>query len=416
MRVPRGKTSGTQKVALPDGYLDSWTTTRRREARERRRRRRAADGGASARDQRRMRLPTFRAVREAFREELREHGEIGAAVGGHVARPHGRRTSGAVSPRARSEGAWTEHTLVNVYSSTQRPGGAVHSALDRSGRARARSARRALLARVRSARQRRHPAARTARRIAPGSLRCAAAAARGALRSSRDGERAGGRDAELGARHAARLPRADVWLSARGAGAARQPATRSGITCASRSPGRSLPTRTSACPPSTTRASPKLTRPLGRGAAAWRGGPRRVSWKREPDSLTALRVQRTRRRRRAPVNTRAWRAAEIPASNGHATAMGSSRDVRGARDAERTLEARESSARKASRALLRCSAPTDRTLVLRVTTRFGPGFMLSQPEGSGRIRPECTQLSATRAWAARSASRIPTPRSASATS
>src|SRR6476646_4811659 len=60
----------------------------------------------------------FARVREAFREAFEVHGEIGAAVGVTL---HGRTVVnlwGGHASRAERM-PWTEHTLVNVYSSSK---------------------------------------------------------------------------------------------------------------------------------------------------------------------------------------------------------------------------------------------------------------------------------------------------------
>jgi CubicO group peptidase (beta-lactamase class C family) len=107
-------------------------------------------------------------------------------------------------------------------------------------------------------------------------------------------------------------------------------------------------------------------------------------WKREPDSLSA-RAFNNPAPQPGATNTRAYRAAELPSSNGHATALGLSRvyaavsgGVAGSGSDVFTRACRE-----------RCAEEYvfGPDLVLRVPTRFGPGFMLSQPEGSGRFGP-----------------------------
>jgi CubicO group peptidase (beta-lactamase class C family) len=77
------------------------------------------------------------------------------------------------------------------------------------------------------------------------------------------------------------------------------------------------------------------------------------------------------------VNSRAWRGAEIPAANGHATARALARlygalSCGGAIDGVRILEAD---------AITRCHTEESdgRDEVLMISTRFSTGFMLSQP-------------------------------------
>ncbi len=70
------------------------------------------------------------------------------------------------------------------------------------------------------------------------------------------------------------------------------------------------------------------------------------------------------------VNTRAWRAAEIPSANGHATAVGITRIYGALTELLRPETLRE--------AIAPHSAGTD--LVLGRPSRFGLGFQLTQPE------------------------------------
>ena len=126
----------------------------------------------------------------------------------------------------------------------------------------------------------------------------------------------------------------------------------------------------------------KLTRPLGEPPPAGEMDLLHVL-RTEPDSLTALAFANPPQ---APgsVNTRRWRGAEIPSSNGHASALGLAR-VYGA------LAARSGDAyRPLTRAgVQRCTTEYSYGYdeVLRLTTRFGPGFMLSQASGKGRFGP-----------------------------
>jgi CubicO group peptidase (beta-lactamase class C family) len=125
----------------------------------------------------------------------------------------------------------------------------------------------------------------------------------------------------------------------------------------------------------------KVTRPLGEPTPAGEVDLMSV-WKREPDSLTA-RAFNNPAPQPGAVQTRAFRGAEIPSSNGHASALGLARIYS-------SLVAPSGGAPIVSASgLPRCSEPhTDGPdLVLRVDTRFGPGFMLIQPQGSGRFGP-----------------------------
>src|SRR5581483_938884 len=80
------------------------------------------------------------------------------------------------------------------------------------------------------------------------------------------------------------------------------------------------------------------------------------------------------------VNTRAWRAAEMPSTNGHATARGVARIYTplacgGAVDGVRVLQPET-----IAHAITEASSGTD--AVLRRPSRFGLGFQLTQPERS----------------------------------
>jgi CubicO group peptidase (beta-lactamase class C family) len=126
----------------------------------------------------------------------------------------------------------------------------------------------------------------------------------------------------------------------------------------------------------------KVTRPLGEPTPPGEQDLMAV-WKREPSSLTALAFNNP-----APqpgsVKTRAWRAAEIPSSNGHASALGLARVY-----SALVSDAADTQSMLSPAGLERCSEvhSDGPDLVLRVETRFGPGFMLSQPQGSGRFGP-----------------------------
>lgn len=130
----------------------------------------------------------------------------------------------------------------------------------------------------------------------------------------------------------------------------------------------------------------KVTRPLGEQPPADEVDLMAV-WKREPGSLTALAFNNPAPQPGA-VQTRAYRAAELPSSNGHASALGLARiyaAASGSPPRELTSGARVFSAACVERCTEEHSYGDD--LVLRVRTRFGPGFMLSQPAGSGRFGP-----------------------------
>jgi CubicO group peptidase (beta-lactamase class C family) len=127
----------------------------------------------------------------------------------------------------------------------------------------------------------------------------------------------------------------------------------------------------------------KVTRPLGEATPAGEIDLMRV-WKLEPESLTA-RAFNNPAPQPGSINTRAYRAAEIPSSNGHATALGLSRIYAALASRDDAREARLLSADGVARCSQEHSAGVD--LVLRVPTRFGPGFHLSQSSGSGRFGP-----------------------------
>jgi len=108
-------------------------------------------------------------------------------------------------------------------------------------------------------------------------------------------------------------------------------------------------------------------------------------WKREPDSLTA-RAFTNPPAQPGAAQTRRWRAAELPSSNGHASALGLSRIYAaasgiGPQRAPRGIF----SATLTERCTVEHASGED--VVLRVRTRFGPGLMLSQSEGTGRFGP-----------------------------
>jgi CubicO group peptidase (beta-lactamase class C family) len=121
----------------------------------------------------------------------------------------------------------------------------------------------------------------------------------------------------------------------------------------------------------------KVTRALGEPTPPGEIDLLRV-WKQEPDSLTA-RAFNNPAAQPGAINTRAWRAAEIPSANGHATALGLSR----------LYAAVATPGLLSAEGVARCSEEYSfgQDLVLRVPTRYGPGFMLSQAEGIGRFGP-----------------------------
>ncbi|HKP59528.1 MAG TPA: serine hydrolase domain-containing protein [Polyangiales bacterium] len=123
----------------------------------------------------------------------------------------------------------------------------------------------------------------------------------------------------------------------------------------------------------------KLIRPLGEVAPAGEMNLMQVM-RDEPESLTSLAFGNPPS---APgsVNTRRWRGAEIPSSNGHVSALGLAR-VYGALAAG-------SGGPLSREGVARCSEEYSygHDEVLRLTTRFGPGFMLSQAAGGGRFGP-----------------------------
>lgn len=127
----------------------------------------------------------------------------------------------------------------------------------------------------------------------------------------------------------------------------------------------------------------KLTRPLDLPSPPGETNLMDV-WKREPAALTTRAFSNP-----PPVpgatQTREYRAAEIPASNAHATALGLSRIYAA------TISPNPDWGQPllSPAGIARCSEEYafGMDLVLRMITRFGPGFMLSQPEGSGNFGP-----------------------------
>lgn len=120
-----------------------------------------------------------------------------------------------------------------------------------------------------------------------------------------------------------------------------------------------------------------VTRPLG--ATPPPGQPDLLAvFKREPGSLTA-RAFANPSPSHGAVGTRAFRAAEIPGSNGHGNARALAQ-IYGAVAAGELLSPAAVSACQQE-----CAMGLDK--VLRVVTRFGPGFMLSQAQGGGWFSP-----------------------------
>ncbi|MEY4577081.1 MAG: hypothetical protein RL701_1784 [Pseudomonadota bacterium] len=128
----------------------------------------------------------------------------------------------------------------------------------------------------------------------------------------------------------------------------------------------------------------KVTRPLSELTPAGEVDLGAV-WKREPNSLTA-RAFNNPAPQPGVAQTRAWRAAELPSSNGHASALGLSRIYAAASG---VAASNGSAAVFDAGCGQRCSQEHafGADLVLRVRTRFGPGFMLSQPDGTGWFGP-----------------------------
>jgi len=110
-------------------------------------------------------------------------------------------------------------------------------------------------------------------------------------------------------------------------------------------------------------------------------------WKREPDSLTALAFNNPAPQPGA-VNTRTYRGAELPSSNGHASALGLARIYAAASGSPpRELPGAHKVFGPGCPARSAQEHAFGDDLVLRVRTRFGPGFMLSQEQGSGSFGP-----------------------------
>ena len=130
----------------------------------------------------------------------------------------------------------------------------------------------------------------------------------------------------------------------------------------------------------------RVTRPLGEPTP---GDEVDLSalWKREPESLSALAFNNPPPQPGA-AQTREWRAAELPSSNGHASALGLAR-IYAAASGHAPLDRASPSELFSAECRARCATElrfgTD--LVLRIRTRFGPGVMLSQPDGTGQFGP-----------------------------
>jgi CubicO group peptidase (beta-lactamase class C family) len=129
----------------------------------------------------------------------------------------------------------------------------------------------------------------------------------------------------------------------------------------------------------------KLTRPLGQKPMPGEMDLLHVQ-RTEPDSLTTLAFSNPASSPGA-VNTRRWRGSEIPSSNGHASALGLATVYGGvaAYAARSGGRGPVLSAEGVARCAVEYSYGADE--VLRLVTRFGPGFMLSQAEGPGRFGP-----------------------------
>jgi CubicO group peptidase (beta-lactamase class C family) len=130
----------------------------------------------------------------------------------------------------------------------------------------------------------------------------------------------------------------------------------------------------------------KVTRPLGEEPPRDEVDLLAV-WKREPGSLTAQAFNNPTPQPGA-VQTRAYRAAELPSSNGHASALGLAR-IYAAASGSAPREVPGATGVFSPACAARCAEEHvwGEDLVLRVRTRFGPGFMLSQPSGSGHFGP-----------------------------
>ena len=194
---------------------------------------------------------------------------------------------------------------------------------------------------------------------------------------------AGRAGAVVGAGHEARLPRADLRPSGRRAGAARRRARASAASSATTWPRRSAPTSTSASepeldartsdlygellPPKLPEGAPPLEGPLGDFFRDMR----------DPSTLTGAAFGNPSLGS-GLVNTRAWRAAELPAVNGHGTAQRARAHLRRARARRRA--GRRAAARAARRSSARASEQAfgPDAVLGGMPMRFGLGFMLRQ--------------------------------------
>jgi len=130
----------------------------------------------------------------------------------------------------------------------------------------------------------------------------------------------------------------------------------------------------------------RVTRPLGEPTPEGEVDLTAV-WRREPESLSALAFNNPSSQPGA-AQTREWRAAELPSSNGHASALGLARiyaAASGSAPHDRAASSELFSAEMRERCASELRSGAD--LVLRIRTRFGPGLMLSQSEGTGRFGP-----------------------------
>jgi CubicO group peptidase (beta-lactamase class C family) len=127
----------------------------------------------------------------------------------------------------------------------------------------------------------------------------------------------------------------------------------------------------------------KLTRPLGEKPLPGEMDLLYVQ-RSEPESLTALAFSNPPQSPGA-VNSRRWRGAEIPSANGHASAIGLATIYGGVVADAAVGGGRVLSSGAVARCATEYSYGYDE--VLRLVTRFGPGFMLSQASGTGQFGP-----------------------------
>ena len=325
--------------------------------------------------------PRFAAVRQRFADNFRELGEIGAAVSIHVAGQRVVDLWAGLADRAERK-PWTERTLVNVYSTTKGL---------------------AALCIQRLIDQRQlDPAAK----VADYWPEFAAAGKAEITLHDLLGHRAGMAALRTKLPHAALYDHALIARELAAQEPFWQPGTQHGYHAQTfgfllgelvrRVTGQSLgrylreeiagpldaDVHIGLSPENDERVA-KVTRPLGEATPAGEVDLMRV-WKLEPESLTALAFNNPAPQPGA-IQTRAYRGAEIPSSNGHATALGLSRIYSALASRDDAREARVLSAEGVARCYQEHSNGPD--LVLRVPTRFGPGFHLSQSSGSGRFGP-----------------------------